>query len=88
MFDRAKALENAYKKLQRQEEALKATLAEIDYISKNRPELVSAIANLKTKRDRQAIAIKATEQLVEFYKDEIKKNEPEIPGLVPPNKRR
>jgi len=67
MFDKGKALENAYRKLQRQQETLKATLAELAYIQANRPELGNAIANLRTKRDRQAIAVKATEQLIDFY---------------------
>jgi len=67
MFDKETALENSREKLHRQQEALQSTLAEIEYIQKTRPELAGAIKALKVKRDRQALAIKATEQLIELY---------------------
>lgn len=69
MFDREKALEYAQKKLARQQETLQQTLAEIDHIQTVKPNAAALIAMLKTKRDRQAQTIKATEELIEVYSE-------------------
>lgn len=70
MFDKQKAVDNANKKLARQQDALKQTLAEIEHIQKIRPSAAALISMLKTKRDRQATAIKATEELIAVYTEE------------------
>lgn len=67
MFDRLKALENAQRKLLGQQANLKSTLAELDYITKAKPDAAELIKIQRTKRDRQAHAIRATEQLIELY---------------------
>jgi len=67
MFDKSKALENAHKKLQRQQEALRFTLAELEVISRQKPGASALISTFRVKRDRQALAIKATEELIELY---------------------
>lgn len=67
MFDKQKSLQHAQQKLTRQQEILKQTLAEIEHIENVKPGAASLIKMMRTKRDRQATAIKATEELIELY---------------------
>lgn len=73
MFDKVKALENARKKLTRQNETLKHTLDELDHITKVAPTATALITAVRTRRDRQATAVKATEQLVALYEEKPKR---------------
>jgi len=67
MFDPKYAVEQAQQKLARQQDGLKTTLTQIDHIEKVEPTAVALIKALRIKRDRQAAAIKATEQLIQVY---------------------
>lgn len=78
MFDKNKSRERAQKNLARQEEALKITLNEIDFIMKKNPSATALIDALRVKRDRQAHAIAGTKQLIELYSDDP--SQTEIPG--------
>jgi len=70
MFDRTKAVENANKKLARQQETLQQTLAEIEHITKVRPNATALLNMLRVKRDRQESAIRATNEIIEVYNDQ------------------
>jgi len=67
-FDKQKALQDAARKLRRQQEILKQTLAQIDFIESKNPLAGNLLAQLRRNRDRQNLAVKATEELIEFYK--------------------
>jgi len=73
MFDKDKALQAARRKLANQKRTLQETLDQIDYIVTTKPELANAIGLLKVKRDRQALAIRATEELITIYSEPPKK---------------
>ena len=66
-FDKAKALENAQRKLTTQQATLKQTLDEIDYVTKASPTAHALIKDLRRKRDRQQAAVEATEQMIALY---------------------
>lgn len=67
MFDKDYAVEQAQQKLARQQDALKTTLTQIDHIQQVEPTAVALLKALRIKRDRQAAAIKATEELIAIY---------------------
>lgn len=67
MFDKQKALENAQRKLGKQQEVLKSTIAELEYLGNTKPTPAALISMLRTKRDRQEAALLATLQLIEIY---------------------
>lgn len=62
MIDHTKIAETHQRKLGKQKESLKNTLDEISYLENLREVPLAVVTQLRVKRDRQATAIRATEQ--------------------------